>query len=98
MISPEIISDMLVIAERAIDVHAAEAKRKAARIHLTDAYVDWKDRNCFECVEPDTLEWVRMMSATKDEYKAFEAAKRKEFNARRRLTNAIDRYGRRAGR
>lgn len=91
------ITDLLEIAERAIEVRSSENSRRAAREQLTIAYVDWKDRNCTERVERDTLEWVQMMEATKSEYVAFDKAKRAERNARRRLDATICRYEGRKG-
>lgn len=89
---PSTYSLLTDIASRALDVEQFEQQRKADRTVLISAYNKWKNKNRIEHVERDSLEWVQMMVATKREYEQFEAAKKSERNAKRRLTTAIKRY------
>lgn len=92
MNSVEDISALLAIADLAITVDDLEGKRRFCGDALGTAYGEWKERHGIERVERDTLDWVRMMSATKPEYESLQETKRNEKNARRRLATAIRRY------
>ena len=84
--------NLLTIAQKAIDAHDAETRRKMAREALDDAYVCWKQNNGIDRVERDTMDWTRMMGATAVAYDVLEDTKRDERNARRRLSTAVLRY------
>lgn len=86
------ISALLRIAEKAIDAHGAEDRRRMAHEALRDAYTCWKRKNGVKHVERDSLDWTRMLGATAVAYTVVEAAKREERNAQRRLATAIRRY------
>lgn len=96
--TPDQIASLIEIAGKAIEVHKAEADRKFYDDCLGSAYGAWKERHGIERVERDTLDWSRMMVATRPEYEQLQQAKTDERNARRRLATAISRYlGRAAG-
>lgn len=80
------------IAERALDVHAHEQKRKSAYLTLVDAYQAWKAEHEIGRVERNSPEWRRMQADTEEEYARFCVARDLEHNARRRLETAIRRY------
>jgi len=80
------------IAERALDVHAHEQKRKSAYLTLVDAYQAWKVEHKIGRVERNSPEWKQMQADTEDEYARFCVARDHEYNARRRLDTAIRRY------
>lgn len=91
------LTSLLSIAEKAIAAQDAEAHRKAEQADLTEAYAAWKAKHGIERVERDTLDWTRMMVATKPRFDRVEQAKREERNAKRRLATAITRYHREGG-
>lgn len=80
---------MLKIAEIAVEVDDLERAASAEKDDLNTAYQDFKRRNGLHKVIRDSPEWEAMMDATKGEYAASEAAKRKAYNAKRRLRSAI---------
>jgi len=86
------LSSILAIAEQAIKAHEAGLRRKEAQIHLSRAYTAWKNKHGIEHVERDTLDWTRMMVATKAPFDALEKAKRAERYARERLAIAVTRH------
>jgi hypothetical protein len=88
---PNLIS-VLAIAEHAIKAHEAGLRRKEAQIQLSRAYNAWKSKHGIEHVDRDTLDWTRMMVATKTPYDALEKAKRAERYARERLSIAVTRH------
>lgn len=88
---PDLVS-VLSIAEHAIKAHDAGLRRKEAQIQLSRAYNRWKSKHGIEHVERDTLDWTRMMVATKAPYDALEKAKRAERYARDRLSIAVSRH------
>lgn len=80
------------IAERALDVHCHEQKRKSAYLALVDAYKAWKAEHNTGRVERNSQEWKQMQADTEAEYARFCIARDLEHNARRRLETAIRRY------
>ncbi|RSC31222.1 hypothetical protein EGT36_21345 [Agrobacterium sp. FDAARGOS_525] len=86
------ISELLAIAERAIEVSDRETARKEARENLNAAYDRWKEANGIDHVETDSAAWDIMMGATESEYALLTDAQSAEKNAKRRLATAIRRY------
>lgn len=80
---------MLNIAQIAVEVDDLERASLVERGDLNAAYKDFKRRQDLVTIVRDTPEWEAMMEATKGEYASSEAAKRKVYNARRRLKSAI---------
>lgn len=80
---------MLNIAQIAVEVDDLERAALVEKDDLNIAYQDFKRRNGLTRIVRDSPEWEAMMEATKGEYAASEAAKRKVYNARRRLRSAI---------
>ena len=87
---------LVEIAKRAIEADEMERLAKIEQADLNTAYQDFKDERCLAHVDGGTAEWDRMMAATKAEYLSAEEAKRKAYNAKRRLKTAIDRHHRAA--
>ncbi|MFG1340957.1 hypothetical protein [Xanthobacter autotrophicus] len=83
------LSSILSVARQAFKVYDAEKAREDAQFHLEAAYVAWKRKHGIERVERDTLDWTRMMVATKAQFQALEKAKRAERYARGRLSAII---------
>lgn len=83
---------ILAIADHAIRLHEAGLRRKEARAQLGFAYSAWKDKHAIEHVHRDTLDWTRMMVATKVPFEALERAKRAERYARQRLAVVVSRH------
>ncbi|WP_079212938.1 hypothetical protein [Brucella pituitosa] len=86
------LSQLIEIAEKAIELQGFETDRKLSRRALEEAYEAWKEENDVVHIMRDTHGWSEMMVATKSEYQQFEEAKRVEGNAKRRLQSAIKRY------
>ena len=86
------ITSALTVADMAIKAHEAEGRRKEAQHELKTAYNAWKGKHDIEHVDRDTLDWTRMMVATKTPFAALEKAKRAERYARERLARAIKRH------
>ncbi|WP_061930190.1 hypothetical protein [Aureimonas sp. AU22] len=86
------LTGLLDIARRSIELDDATRQRKAHDEELKSAYVYHKAVNRLEKVERDSPEWAAMMTATTVEYQDAQKAKRVEYNARRRLQNAIRSY------
>lgn len=83
------ISALLNIAACAIEVERLSTNQKMFQGNLNDAYNAYKLQNGIERVERDTIEWIMMMESTKKEYSALVRAKRRVYNARRRLSSAV---------
>lgn len=68
------------LAGVALDYAYAIAASKSSKIHLQDAYLDWREANGMEGVyiERGSHEWMAMMKATTDEYAALVKAKSHE--------------------
>ncbi|MDK8874415.1 hypothetical protein [Paracoccus sp. SSJ] len=86
------IGKLIEIANRAIEADEMERLAALEKADLNAAYEDFKERNGIAHINPDTPEWGAMMDETKGEYDASEAARRKAYNAKRRLKSAIARY------
>ncbi|MFG1276529.1 hypothetical protein [Xanthobacter autotrophicus] len=80
---------ILSIARQAFKAHDAEEARRRAQFRLDAAYAAWKRKHNIERVERDTLDWTRLMVATKAQFEALEKAKRAERYARQRLGGMI---------
>lgn len=81
---------MLNIAQIAVEVDELERAALVEKGDLNTAYQDFKRRSGLDTVVRDSPDWEAMMEATKGEYASSEAAKRKVYNARRRLKSAIE--------
>lgn len=86
------LTSILAIADQAIKLHEAGQRRKEAQLQLGFAYNAWKNKHDIEHVDRDTLDWTRMMVATKAPFDALEKAKRAERYARERLAVAVNRH------
>lgn len=86
------LTGLLDIARRAIEHDTATRQRKAHEEELKSAYVYHKALKGLARVERGSREWAVMMNATTLEYQDAQTAKRVEYNARRRLQNAIRSY------
>ena len=86
------IGKLIEIANRAIEADELDRLASLEKADLHSAYEDFKERNGIVHVNVDTPEWGAMMDETKGEYDASEAARRKSYNAKRRLKSAIARY------
>lgn len=80
---------MLNIAQIAVEVDELERAADNEKADLNSAYKIHKAMNGIQRVERGTPEWDAMLEATKGEYAASEAARRKAYNAKRRLKAAI---------
>lgn len=87
-------ASLIEIASRAIEADEMERLAKIEQADLNTAYQDFKEDRGILHVEGGTTDWDRMMAATKAEYLSAEEAKRKAYNAKRRLKTAIDRHHR----
>jgi hypothetical protein len=85
------LSAMLEIARLAIEVDELEAIAATEKVDLSDSYDGFKRLNAIDHVGRDTPEWEAMMRATSGEYASYQSAKRKSYNAKRRLKAAIRR-------
>lgn len=90
--SPATLSLLLDIAERAIAADSWEIQRRADQGKLTEAYVGWKDESGVYNVVKYSDDWDAMLLATAAPYQELLMAKRQEYNAKRRLKSAINRY------
>ena len=85
------INQMMTIAQLAIDLHkirnAASHTKEIYRAALKDSGED------FDGLDPRDDSCASIIEFTKDEYKAHLAAKRKVYNAQRRLDNACVKAG-----
>lgn len=86
------VGKLIEIANIAVEADELERLAKLEKADLSEAYDDFKRRNGIEHISPETPEWERMMADTKGEYQSSEAAKRKAYNAKRRLQSAIARF------
>lgn len=89
---------LIEIARRAIDLDRHEFEQKVQRQALDEGYQDWKEARSIPRVEFDTPEWEAMKAATDDQYAEFQRAKRRAYNAKRRLHTAIALLNSRGGR
>lgn len=81
---------MLKIAEIAVEVDDLERVAANEKSDLRQAYIDYHHRNGTDGnFERNSPEWEAIRKATAGEYAASEAAKRKVYNAKRRLKAAI---------
>lgn len=85
------LSRLIEIANLAIEADEMQRASDLEKGDLRAAYDEHKRRVRISRIQADTPEWEAMMEATKAEYAASEAAKRKAYNARRRLKSAIQR-------
>lgn len=86
------LSRLLEIANRAIEADDLERLARIEQSDLETAYEDFKEEAGLAYIEGNSPEWQQMMTATKAEYEAAQVAKRKAYNAKRRLKTAIDRH------
>lgn len=91
MITPAQISALLLIADKAIELHGFENDVREAKRTLDAAYLTHKQGYGFG-IERDSPEWDAMMAATKSEFAAVGHTKRGAHNAKRRLDTAIRAY------
>lgn len=89
---------LIEIARRAIELDRHEFEQKVQRHALEDGYEDWKQARSIQRVEFDTPEWEAMKAATDDQFAEFQRAKRRTYNAKRRLHTAIALLNSRGGR
>ncbi|ATQ56212.1 hypothetical protein [Paracoccus yeei] len=85
----EDVFDMLKVAEIAVEVDELERAAALEKADLQSAYGGFKQQIGAERVTRDSPEWDAMLRATAGEYAAYKAAKRKVYNAKRRLKAAI---------
>ena len=86
------LSRLLEIANRAIEADELERLARIEQADLETAYQDFKESVGLARIEGDMPEWEQMLNATKAEYAAVQEAKRKAYNAKRRLQSAIQRH------
>ncbi|AZV00283.1 hypothetical protein [Paracoccus kondratievae] len=86
------VDQLFSIALKAIEADEMEQLAALEKADLHAAYKDFKVRNGIDHIAIGTPEWNAMMDETKGEYDASEAARRKAYNAKRRLKSAIARY------
>ncbi|MGO4811105.1 hypothetical protein AB4156_16205 [Cupriavidus sp. 2MCAB6] len=91
MITPAQISALLLIADKAIELHGFENDVREAKRTLDEAYLTHKRENGFG-IERDSPAWDATMAATKNEFAAVGHTKRGAHNAKRRLETAIKAY------
>lgn len=84
---------LLEIACRAISLHSWEQEVKRHATFMNQAYKEWRDENGCEYVGKHSPEWDAMLEATRDTYIRLKAVKRSTYNAKRRLSSAIKRFG-----
>lgn len=86
-------SNLIVIAQCAIEYHDADAAVRAARNDLFDACEVSKAEMGFDdYIEHGTKEWEELADKTSAERAALKNAKRIRYNASRRLQSAIRRH------
>ena len=80
------ITQLLNIGQLAIDLH----NEKNAANHVKDAYHRrlWESGEEFDGLKPDDDAYAEVIEFSKDEYKAYQAAKRRVYNIQRRMNNA----------
>ncbi|WP_112309719.1 hypothetical protein [Pseudogemmobacter bohemicus] len=83
---------LIDIANKAVEVDELEIAAGIEKDDLRTAYADYKRREGIDTITQNTPEWEAMIAATTGEYQSSEAAKRKVYNAKRRLKTAIDNY------
>lgn len=86
------LSKLIEVANLAIEADDMQRAAELAKGELREAYDEHKQRVRSARITAETPEWDAMMQATKAEYAASETAKRRAYNARRRLRSAIQRY------
>ncbi|MFN8681680.1 hypothetical protein ACDP63_11135 [Paracoccus sp. P2] len=86
------IGKLIEIANIAIEADELERLAALEKADLNEAYEGFKERNGIEHIAADTPAWEAMMDETKGAYDASQAARRKAYNAKRRLKSAIQRY------
>lgn len=79
------LADLLKVADAAFRWQLAEEARREAADNLDRAYGEWKHRHDIYHVDRDSLDWIRMMHATRSLYDVLQRAKNRERHARRRL-------------
>lgn len=91
LVTTEILSQMIEIATLAIEADDLERAVEIEKADLKAAYAEHKRRIGKDFVEKKTEEWEAMLAATSAEYDATQIARRKAYNAKRRLKAAIAR-------
>jgi hypothetical protein len=87
------LTQLLAIAERAIEYHNADAVVRAARSDFFDACETCKaEMGISEYVQRGTDTWETLADKTSVERATLQAAKRVRYNATRRLQSAIRLY------
>lgn len=83
------------IGERAIELHAAKSAAYDAKWAYYESLAEYKDEHGAPAgpLHPGNPACAAIIDATKAEYKAYQAAKRKVYNAQRRLDNACGKLG-----
>jgi len=86
---------MLELARLAIDLVAAEQDHKLARIHYHDRIHDYEDRHgrLAERLNPGNPRHAAVIAFSATQYTEYAAAKRRVYNAKRRLQAAVSRLG-----
>ncbi|MGT2427887.1 hypothetical protein ACU4HD_02815 [Cupriavidus basilensis] len=94
MSTPAKISTLLLIADKAIELHGFESDVRDARRTLDEAYSAKKKALGLSDgrYERDTPEWDAVMNATATEYRGLELAKNGARKAKRRLDTAVKAY------
>lgn len=83
---------LMDVASRAIEADDLELDAFTRKEDLRKAYFCFKGERGVDHVQRDSALWAEMLQATKAEYEAAEDAKRKAYNAKRRMQSAIHRY------
>lgn len=84
---------LIEIANLAIEADEMQRLADLEKSDLREAYADYKRRvGTSTRIAADSPEWEKMMAATKAEYAASEAAKRKAYSAKRKLRTTIRRF------
>ena len=85
-------TQLMEIAERALEADNLEMEAKFAKGDLSEAYVSYKTDRKLDDIKRGSDEWDGMLLATKSEYEVSSKAKRQAYNAKRRLQSSIIRY------
>lgn len=93
MLTNKDLVSLLEIAGRAIEAQVCTHKRQTSQEVLRVAYRAWKHEAGVDQIERESDAWHEMMRATVEEYQLSQLAKRQEYNAKRRLSTAICKYG-----
>lgn len=80
------ITQLLTIGQLAIDLH--NEKNTANRVRDIYRRKLWESGKEFTGLNPDDDAYAEVIEFSKDEYKAYQAAKRRVYNIQRRLNNA----------